>query len=165
MGYRTFALEMNIPFYMLRRGIMSAKDVRQKPDGKTLRQAWDLPSLALLRQSASSHQKETDYIGRFYDAQISFAVTGFDHWTWTAYAFIDTNVDYKETVDGYHGIYQETGGLFRPDPASAGLFDANKHCWAPREYFLKVFETRIKQVLKEWYGVVDWLQEAFNQYV
>src|SRR3569833_2559002 len=105
MGYRTFALEMNIPFYMLRRGIMSAKDVRQKPDGKTLRQAWDLPSLALLRPSTSSHQMVTDYIGHKYEAQISFAVTGFEHKTKTANTNNDTNVDYKETVDGYHGIY------------------------------------------------------------
>lgn len=38
----------------------------------------------------------------------------------------------------------------RPDPLAAGQINAHEPIWTPREYFLKVFQVRVSQILREW---------------
>lgn len=57
-------------------------------------------------------------------------------------------------VDYYEG---ESGG--QPDPLADGQMDVNPPERFPREYFLKVFEIRIRDVEKEWNYILYMLQQ------
>jgi hypothetical protein len=95
-----------------------------------------------------------------YEAQISVAVTGIDHWVWTAYGFVDTYYGSKESVDGYD---QMEGPMGRPDPLAAGQIAADRLVWRPREYFFKVFEIRINEVRRQWHAIIDKVEGDINQ--
>jgi hypothetical protein len=134
------------------------KDSRKKLDGKPLRQSWDLPFLSGPMSAATS----ADRVYCLYEAQISVAVTGIDHWVWTAYGFVDTYFGSKESVARYHQLKVRTG---RPDPLAAGQIAANNPIWTPREYFFRVFEIRINEVLREWHVIIDMVQGDIKEYV
>ena len=134
------------------------KDSRKKFDGKPLRQSWDLPFLSRVRSAATS----ADKLYCLYEAQISVAVTGIDHWVWTAYGFVDTYFGSKESVARYHRLKVHTG---RPDPLAAGQIDTNNPIWTPREYLFKVFEIRINEVLREWHVIIDKVEGDVKEYV
>jgi hypothetical protein len=147
---------------VLREGKESLKDTRKKSDGKPLRHSWDLPFMSRSMSTSAS----TDKRHSLYEAQISVAVTGIDHWVWAAYGLVDTyfesNERVKESVDRYDQLKGRRG---RPDPLAAGQIDASKPIWTPREYFLRVFEIRIKQVRGEWHNIVDKVENEVKQYV
>lgn len=134
---------------------MLQKDTR-KLDGEPLRQSWELPFLSITTDKSKSADKP--YC--LYEAHISVAVRGIDHWVWVAYAFVDTYFDSQESVDSYHQMREP-----KVDPLAAGRIIADKPIWAPREYFLKVFEIRTRQVAREWDQIVDRLEKAAKQYV
>lgn len=147
---------------MLREGKELLKDTREKSDGKPLRQSWDLPFLSrFMRTSASTDKRHF-----LYEAQISVALIGIDHWVWAAYCLVDTYFEsderLKESVDRYDQLKGRRG---RPDPLAAGQIDASKPIWPPREYFLRVFETRIKQAQREWHKIVDNVENEVKKYV
>lgn len=137
------------------------KDTREKPDGKPLRGSRKLPFLSKPLNASTS----TDGMHCLYEAQISVAVTGIDHWVWTAYGFVDTYFESKDTVEGYHHQLGGPNSPARPDPLAAGQLDADKPIWTPREYFFKVIEIRMNRVLKEWNGVFLWVEKEVKQYV
>ena len=90
-------------------------------------------------------------------------MTGIDHGVWVAYGLIDNYFGSTETVDAYHEL--EGKGGVRADPLAAGQIMADQPIWSPREYFFKVFEIRINQVLREWNWIVDNLEEEVKRYV
>ena len=103
---------------------------------------------------------------RLYEAQISVVVTGIDHWVWTAYGLVDTFFESQETVDGYDQLSGTSGRhKGRADPLRAGQSNADEPIWTPREYFFRVFEVRINQVLKEWNWIVVNVVKEVAQYV
>ena len=55
--------------------------------------------------------------------------------------------------------------LGRPDPLAAGEINAHEPIWMPREYFLTVFQVRIRQVLREWNYIADKVDEEVKEYV
>jgi hypothetical protein len=55
--------------------------------------------------------------------------------------------------------------LGRPDPLAAGQINAHEPIWTPREYFLKVFQVRMHQILREWNYIADKVDEGVKQYV
>lgn len=138
------------------------KDTRKKIDGKPLRESWDLPFLSRpISASTSTDKLHKEYF--LYEAQISVAVTGIDDSVWVAYGFVDTYFGSEESVDRYD---QWKGRrLGRPDPLAAGQIDANSPIWTPREYFIRVFEIRINQVRREWYFIIDVVENEVKQYV
>jgi hypothetical protein len=85
---------------------------------------------------------------------------------WTAYGFVDVYFDSEETVDGYDQMRGRRCRRWgRPDPLTAGRIVADEPIWMPREYFFKIFEIRMIQVLREWNWIVDQVEKAVKQYV
>lgn len=135
------------------------KDTRKKADGEPLRQSWELPFLS----RPINTSKSIGGLYCLYEAQISVTITGIDHWVWTAYGFVDNYFGSNETVEGYHKLKGQFRG--RADPLAAGQLNADEPIWMPREYFFKVFEIRIKQVLKEWNRIVCTMEKEIKRYV
>lgn len=146
----------------MREGKELLEDARKKSDRKPLRQSWDLPFLSTSMSTSASINKRHS----LYEAQISVALIGIDHWVWAAYGLVDTyfesNERVKESVSRYDQLKGRQG---RADPLAAGHIDASKPIWTPREYFLRVFEIRIKQVQREWHNIVDKAENEVKQYV
>jgi hypothetical protein len=69
-------------------------------------------------------------------------------------------------VEGYDQMKgRDCRRLGRPDPLAAGQINAHEPIWMPREYFLKVFQVRMHQVLREWNNIADKVDEEVKQYV
>lgn len=88
------------------------------------------------------------------EAQISVLVTGVDHWSWTAFVFVDTyykGAYNQESVEHYVDQVQLGASL---DPLTEGQYEAEPPVWMPREYFLRILESRVKQVKREWHNTV-----------
>jgi len=97
-----------------------------------------------------------------YEAQISVAVIGIDHWVWTAYGFVDTYFGSKESIDSYYQSKEPMGWL---EPLGASQIAANTPSLTPREYFFAVLQVRINEVRREWLAILDKLEDDVNQYV
>jgi hypothetical protein len=99
---------------------------------------------------------------RIYQAQISCVVYGFDEWKWDAYAFVDTEHELHDGDDlADKGTPSEE---YYEDPIASGQ-DARRPIWKPRQYFLKTFEIRAKEIRREWDQLVRHLVLAISQYV
>lgn len=161
MGFKTFALEFHLPFYAWRRNGAVIKDERRKRNGKPLRRSRELTFLDMKVPTEST----TGLQDCIYEVQVSGLVTGVDHWSWTAYIFVDTyykGPDSSECVDSY--IDKQVNG-YGPDPLTAGRYPNSRPVWRPREYFLRVFESRINQVKQEWFNTVSTLLQQTEPYV
>jgi hypothetical protein len=139
------------------------EDSRKRFDGKPLRQSWHLPFLSRpMTSSVVANKSHKEYF--LYEAQISVTVTGFDDSVWTAYGCIDTYFGSRESVSRYHR-WKGSKGLGKPDPLARGQIEADLPIWMPREYFLRIFEIRIKEVQSEWHRITDKVEAAVNKYV
>ena len=92
-----------------------------------------------------------------YEAQISFLVSGFDEWYWTAYCFIDTFFNNDDVTQFYYDQ--------KVDAAIGGERDIKFPVWNPRQCFLFTLSRRFRQVRKEWSILVDALDSRLNIYV
>jgi hypothetical protein len=99
-----------------------------------------------------------------YEAQISVAVTGINHRIWTAYGAFDTYHGSNDAAEAYQKQRSRTDWI-HPDPLMAGQLTAHKLVLTPRDYYFKVFEIRIQQVLREWRAIIDKVEEDIEQYV
>lgn len=141
---------------MLRKNKSLLSDPRKKWDGEPLRQSWHwLPSRS---KSLSTPTDERC----LYEAQISVAVTGINHWVWTAYGLIDTYFGSAELVEQYH----RWGAIGRPrvraDPLARGRFHAE---WTAIEYFFRVIEIRMNQDRDEWNNIAGQVPDDVKWYV
>lgn len=149
------------------------RDDRIKSNHKPLRRTGDLKFLKLAPGPVSMEEIDFDCI---YEVQISVLVTGVDHWSWTAFAFVDTY--YKraatdgspadqantseeesqwnqESVEFYHEQFKQfKDAQVNPDPLTGGQYNAEPPTWRPREYFLEVLRSRVRQVNREWHNTV-----------
>jgi hypothetical protein len=48
------------------------------------------------------------------------------------------------------------------DPLTAGKISRRNIIWTPREYYFKVFEIRINQVLREWRAIFDEIEKEID---
>ncbi|KAG0645349.1 hypothetical protein D0Z07_9001 [Hyphodiscus hymeniophilus] len=156
-GFLSFTLDFHIPYFALRTSKELLKDARTRFNGEPLRISRTLPFL----NPPISGSKPTDEIYCLYESQISVSVTGIDHWVWIARAIVDTYFDSKESVENYHGMNGRKKG--RADPLAAGRINADEPIWTPREYFFKIFEIRMQQVLKEWNRIVNKMEEDIKR--
>lgn len=163
-GFRTFAFDFHLPYFVLRESNNRFKDRRKRIDGTPLRQSWDFPFLSRFMGTSTSTSAPRPLT--LYEAQTSVAVTGIDHWVWTAYGFVDTYFDSEESVDKYDRLSQNAWSreLGRLDPLMGEPIDSGKFS-TPREYFLRVFEIRLLKVLREWRLIIDRVQDEVEQYV
>ncbi|KAI8629001.1 hypothetical protein F5Y19DRAFT_104009 [Xylariaceae sp. FL1651] len=154
--FKTFSLELNLSYFTLRK--CNPKEPTTDPrlnwdKSGPLRKTWKLPS-----DPTSPSLSKPSY--NIYETQVSFVVSGIDHWRWVAWAFVDSWFEPDNTVSRYHED-EETGA--QPDPLAAGQMDINPPERNPREYFLKVFEIRINEVAKEWDYILQILQEEVQR--
>lgn len=93
-----------------------------------------------------------------HEAQISFLICGSDEEDWTAYFLEDTYFEDQDEVEEDETEKDDcaVGGCvsdkatFMPDLIASGTLDSNRPIWSPREYFLRIIEIRIGQVVLEW---------------
>lgn len=82
---------------------------------------------------------------------------------WTGYGFVDTYFGSKGAVEDYDKL---KGRHFeREDPLAAGRLNGGEPIWTPREYFLRVAQSRTREVLKEWNRIVRMVTEEVEGYV
>ena len=156
-GFTVFNLDFHIPYFALRVSEKLLTDTRRKFNCKPLRQSWDLAFMTTPRTSSK-------YVGGvtcLYEAQISVVLSGIDHGVWTAYCVVETYFDSEDNVDGYHDLKGQDG--VRADPLAAGHKMVDDPIWAPREYFFRILEIRMTQVLREWNSIVDNMVEEVKQ--
>jgi hypothetical protein len=142
------------------------EDKRKKPNGQPLRRSRDLRFLDM-SQASKARSSIRDLI---YEVQVSCLVSGLDQDSWVGYLFVDTyhrGESNRESVQTYAsrvipGSYPHN---LIPDPLTAGKYDANKPIWKPREYFLRVFESRAEQVKEESQNLVVRLLQKLEPHV
>jgi len=146
-GDHSYALEFHIPYYAIRRG-PCITDTR-KLNGKPLRASRILPL------AVGDSAKDLYY----YQAQLSFLITGVDEWHYTSYCCVDT----------YFGSEPDHQAYLEPpapiEPASGGLRELERPLWNPREFFLCIWSFRIEQAVTESQALIDSFEERMNAYV
>jgi len=93
----------------------------------------------------------------YYDAHISFLITGVDEWCWTAYCCVDTFFGSEQSLDEYLAC--------EDDGPIGGGRSAFFPAWSPREYFLIVLSRRFMQVTQEWGNIIHELNLRLDTYV
>jgi hypothetical protein len=156
-------MEIHLPFFALRK-ISTSDGPPPKARGKLLREPTNL---SFLKGDNNEPEAQENY--RLYPTQISCVVHGFDEWQWTTYAFVDT--EHKESEDWIDGdddrdswAEVEFSKRIIEDPIACGQH-AHLPVWKPRQYFLKVFEIRIKEIRQEWDQLVHKLVTDISAYV
>jgi hypothetical protein len=146
-------MEFHLPFFALRRK-PPPSDLDSRPRHKRLRKWKDLSFL----KGGDALDQEKWYV---HQAHISCVVFGFDHWSWMAHGFVDTEHDGDDSEDKV-----ASSDDYNADLIARGL-DANLLIGdgKPREYFLKAFETRLKPYRQEWRALVGWLEKRIHDYV
>ena len=102
-------------------------------------------------------------------AHFSLSISGFNDLTWVAYAFADDTLDEDnednddsedDEDDGKNEDEQPDANTFIMDKmAPGGEVDAKMHREDPREFFLTVYDVRIREATEKWCDVVDTLED------
>lgn len=95
----------------------------------------------------------------YYEAQLSFLVTGVDEWRYTSYCCVDTYF----RSEPRHAEYLEPPT--RIEPAAGGLLSLEYPKWNPREFFLIILSFRIEQAVSESQALIDSFEGRMNAYV
>jgi hypothetical protein len=115
------------------------------------------------RASPSAFQGISSASEWVYEAHFAFALTGINHRFWTAYCFVDTHFDSRDSVKTYHKMNGDPRGT--ADPLAAGFLHSESPIWEPRQYFAKVVEFRIRLIEKEWNKIIEKMERDIAQYV
>lgn len=94
----------------------------------------------------------------FYDAQLSFFVTGTDDKHWTSYCLVDTYMGSEEATETYFQAGAD-------GPSGGGDCSDSRHYRNPRGYFLRVLSQRIRQMCKEWGNTTSTVMQRLDAYV
>jgi hypothetical protein len=101
-----------------------------------------------------------------YEAQSSCVVSGTDIRRWVAYCFVESYFDIgdeaRETVTAYDEGSKH-GGI-SVDPCTFGRFRLDANIKDPREWFLVVFQCRLRQIKCEWRQVVWRVKQSVRDY-
>lgn len=143
----SYTFEFHIPYYAIRRG--SRISDRRKVNNKPLRASRVLP-LAVGDSTNDLY---------YYEAQLSFVVTGVDEWRYTSYCCVDTYFGSEPR----HLAYLEPP--VRIEPAAGGRLGLELPKWNPREYFLVILSFRIEQAVTESQALIDSFEDRMNSYV
>lgn len=106
---------------------------------------------------------ETEYV---YEAKMSCLVSGISRYSWRGYLFNDLYFEIdedSECVAGFHEDQEDLGP--RVDPLAAGKRPIYPLPGDPREYFLIIFEVRLRKVVKECQQVCVAVHNAIEAYV
>jgi hypothetical protein len=136
-------MEFHLPY-------MAVRDKRE-PDPRRLRKSYEM--LETLEMETGESQNDSFY----FQAQISFLLTGVDEWHWTAYCCVDRVFGSEKDPEWY--ISRQFDG-----PPGGGRVEFLP-VWNPREYFLLVCARRLNQATKEWTNVILKLESRLDEYV
>ena len=148
-------LSLHLPFYTFRD--RPYKDSRAYHEDSPLRSSHKLPCMQL----GGSPQDSVRPSGWICESQVSLLVSIVDLHGWNAYLFDDTYYKAREPTQ-YWDSFCSKSGYYYPDALTSGTLDSTRFL-DPRMYFLRVFETRIDQVYREWRAVVDTLEEIVKR--
>lgn len=155
-GLLTFQLDFHLPFFILSRSSPPLERF-DKINTKPRRKWTDLSFLNLDNLDSEAEGRVTGEIWGIHEAQISFAVAGYDDWRWIGYGFVDSEVD---------GILAEsTEQDLQFDQIAAGKIDSTRPIQKPRDYWIRIFEIRILYVKKKWDHLIHKLELGVGQYV
>lgn len=170
-GSSTFQLAFDLPYYAFRVTPCHSppRDPRKRKSAASdaLRNITDLSFL--VRKPKSPVPPTTK--AYLCEAQTTVLISGSDPWRWVAYCFVDTyfeSEDKRESVDAYDEeveIDDESHVHFQPDPFTTAESDANLPVLNPREYFLIVLESRLRQARDEWHTLATNMGDIINDYV
>lgn len=149
-------MEFHLQFYVWREEDVLREDPRKKKSDKPLRRSF---RLHYIDEEGSEGVSQVC----IYEAQISCLVAGLDNHSWMAYLFIDTY--YQEDSSSESVRYYNSQEDLRTDPLAAGTVDSDLPIWTPREYFLVVYECRLKQVKHALQNLVSRLLLKLEPYV
>ncbi|KAK4212321.1 hypothetical protein QBC37DRAFT_388944 [Rhypophila decipiens] len=158
-GFKTFSLELNVSYFCLRKDTTTLRDVDSRlgwDDSRPLRETIFSPDHPTEDNPATGQSTF-----RIYETQISVAVTGVDHYRWTAWGIVDDT--WFEPGDTLSGYYEGPESGSQPDPLLAGQLDVDPPERDPRLYFLRIFEIRIGTVVREWEYILHALQEEIRR--
>ncbi|KAM6528958.1 hypothetical protein FALCPG4_009910 [Fusarium falciforme] len=170
-GFLTFQLAFDLPYYAFRVAPCHnpPRDPRKRKSaaGGALRNITDLSFL--VRKPKSPVPPTTK--AYLCEVQTTVLISGSDPWRWVAYCFVDTyfeSEDKRESVDAYDEeveIDEESHVHFQPDPFTTAESDANLPVLNPREYFLIVLESRLRQARDEWHTLATNMGDSINEYI
>jgi hypothetical protein len=96
-------------------------------------------------------------------AHFSISISGSNDENWVTHGFADEILDEEEDEDEDDDTDQDEtpgSGNFNMDPmAPTGEVDTNMHRKDPREYFLTVYDVRIRLARAKWCDLVDCLED------
>jgi len=158
-GFLAFQLVLHIRCLLLRNSKPPqnpAPELNTKP-----RREWtDLP---FLQPDGNERQNDSELAWGLQEAQISVVIAGVDDRHWVAYGFVDGEIDGSPAdlcdADG------EDGQNFDPIASDVAEVEASVPIWAPRDYWLRVFEIRLGKVREEWEQLVLGLEEGCTKCV
>ncbi|KAK7417614.1 hypothetical protein QQX98_004435 [Neonectria punicea] len=170
-GFSTFQLTFDLPFYAFRVAPCHSppRDPRKQKSAASdaLRKITDLSFL--VRKPKSPVPPTTK--AYLCEVQTTVLISGSDPWRWVAYCFVDTyfeSEDKRESVDAYDEeveIDGESNVNIQPDPFTTAESDANLPVLNPREYFLIVLESRLRQARDEWHTLATNMGDSINEYI
>ncbi|KAH7265918.1 hypothetical protein B0J15DRAFT_235859 [Fusarium solani] len=170
-GSLTFQLAFDLPYYAFRVAPCHSppRDPRKRKSAASdaLRNITDLSFL--VRKPKSPAPPTTK--AYLCEVQTTVLISGSDPWRWVAYCFVDTyfeSEDKRESVDAYDEeveIDEELRVYFQPDPFTTAESDANLPVLNPREYFLIVLESRLRQARDEWHTLATNMGYSINEYI
>jgi hypothetical protein len=88
-----------------------------------------------------------------------------DHDSWIAYLFVDTYYQGESSLESVEYYSPNPNSTVRLDPLTAGTLDANFPIWTPREYFLAVYESRLKQARHALHNLISRLLLSLEPHV
>ena len=107
--------------------------------------------------------EQAGYTHGIHEAQISLAICGSDDSRWVAYAFVDTEFA-GVSRDEYEDNFEINEDPIASDSRGREV-EADSPIWDPREYFLRIVDIRMKQVLGEWTYLIRVVERSVKGYV
>lgn len=150
-----FQLELHLPYFVWKEGRPHTKS-----NTKT---KFEWRDLSFLQAETPRSRRRKTFVA--HQAHFSLTIYGFNDWRWVAYAFDNNHFD-DERFE--HDLKEETFSSvgFQEEPIIAGtLHDANMPILDPREYFLRVTQSRLRQVLNYWQDIVSHIKRNIDEYV
>ncbi|KAL6413122.1 hypothetical protein AUP68_02620 [Ilyonectria robusta] len=131
---------------------------------------WTMMAIVSTASRSATSPPPTD-IDFLCEAQVSVLITGLDLKRWVAYCFVDTyfeKEDRREGVESYDDeveFDEDDKPCCQPDPFTSGESDATLPVLCPREYFVVVLESRLRQIRDEWHVVVIRMELKIETYI
>ncbi|KAK4945632.1 hypothetical protein LTR10_015251 [Elasticomyces elasticus] len=153
--FLTFRLSFSLPYCAWRSSQEPCSDQRRTRTNEPLRHFRDVSLLNLEPDKAPAF---------LYEAQISCVVAGFDEWTWTALCLQDSYFEGKAGENAQQYSKDDKAGANTNPFLRPGLTEAGLPFHKARQFFLRIFSVRLKQVRKEWRNIVTNIKNSVSKY-